>query len=255
VRAFREDPQTHEYAEVPDEHGFGLSIIRDRTGETEAAFIAAVTHAVDALKGADGIWSWALLNEPWAWPKTDWKRERFIGLIEKLAAAVHERDPRPVTVRFVNAKVWDDAQGARRVTDLFYDDFRSDPRLFAALDFVSFNCYDGFPHETPDEQRVRQEVLDILARHVALCREHGKDVWVTEFGLDTDDDALQAQYAREMLAEFQRLGIKGCLWWAWHGDWGGRDVKGSACGSYNLVADPLTGRPRPAYEALANAQP
>ncbi|MFQ6134101.1 MAG: cellulase family glycosylhydrolase [Armatimonadota bacterium] len=251
VREFRRDEETGHYREVSDQHGYGLSIIHDRSGRTKQQFLAAVTHAVDRLAGREGIWSWSLLNEPWAWPKDDWKRESFLTLFEQLAAIVRARDARPVTIRFVNAHHHVDDEGKTHVSDIFYDDFRSDPRLFQALDFIGFNFYAPYPADDEDDEQAWRKTLEILREHVALCRRHDKPVWITEFGRGTDDDQAQAEFVRWAMGHFQELGIKGCMAWAWHGDWARWSPKNNGCGSMNLVADPATGRPRPAYDVLA----
>ena len=80
----------------------------------------------------------------------------------------------------------------------------------------------------------------------------GKRIWLTEFGVDSDDDLLQKEGYAEMLKDFSNLQIDGAIAWYWRGDvpYGNPDSKGQL---YNLCGNDATGAPRPAYyQFIAN---
>ncbi len=226
-----------------------LAILRDPA--MQDAFAATVAHAVDALKGTPGIWAWALLNEPWFWPKrleppydrVD-QRAMAVRLVERLAKIVKVKDGRPVTVRFVSMHTWRRPDGTTGHKNIFVDDWRWDARLIGALDFVSLNAY------RPAESALHAEWRRILAENVrGIAQRFGKPVLITEFGSDSDDDAVQARNVEASIRFMQTLPVRGWLGWMWNSE---RET-GGGCGKpgkgFNLCADDK-GTPRRAYRVL-----
>jgi len=227
----------------------GLAIVRSE--DMKQAFIDMFNHTVSYLAGTEGIWAWAILNEPWYWPhvlpppyENVNQKESFIDLIQKLSNIVKTLDGRPVTVRFVNTHTWIGADGAPRMKNIFIDDWGWDQRIFNALDFISFNAY------IPKYPELHDTWRNMTAENVVGGFQRNKRVWITEFGFNSDDDAAQASYYKEMLDFYKTLPIDGWIAWFWEGD-AAADYQGfGAFGKgYNLCSS-TDGSPRPAYYNL-----
>ncbi|HID07744.1 MAG TPA: hypothetical protein EYP10_11435, partial [Armatimonadetes bacterium] len=229
----------------------GLAIVRSE--QLKESFIRAMTHAIERLAGTDGIWAWAILNEPWYFPHKlpapyqhiD-QKEMFIDIIQRLAKVVKRVDGRPVTVRFVNMHTWRDARGKARFKNIFVEDWNWDNRLFDALDFISFNAY------LPSDPSIYPAFVQTLKQNVQGCVKRGKSVFITEFGFKSDDDAIQARAYERTIAVFQQLPLQGWLAWLWNSE---RELGGGAGKpgkGFNLSAD-VNGTPRRAYFVLAKS--
>jgi len=226
-----------------------LAILRDPG--MQDAFVATVSHAIDALKGTPGIWAWALLNEPWYWPKTlepphdkiD-QRQMAVRLVERLARIVKDKDGRPVTVRFVSMHTWKRPDGTTGWTNIFVRDWQWDERLFGVLDFVGLNAY------RPEDPALHADWRRVTTENVrGVKRRFGKPVLITEFGADSDDDDRQSRRMSASIELFRTLPVCGWLAWMWNSE----KETGGGCGKpgvgYNLCRD-INGAPRAAYELL-----
>jgi hypothetical protein len=211
----------------------GLAVVRDAT--MRQAFLDMFTHTVQYLKGTPGIWAWAL-NEPWYWPHELARpfdgidqKENFIALFEKMQQISRTIDGRPFTVRFVTVHTNDNGS----LKDIFRDDWGWDERMFASVDFVSFNAY------LPQDASMRDKWKGIIGTAVNRARLAGKRVWITEFGSRLPDTEGAAAY-QEMLGYFSGLPIDGALAWLWRSD--GDDPTPAPPGTgFNICADSAAG--------------
>jgi len=232
----------------------GLAIVR--SDGMRQAFIDMFTHAVQYLAGTEGIWAWALLNEPWYWPhelpspyENIDQKENFITLFENLSNIVKKLDGRPCTIRFSNAHV-NLINGKYIIKNIFEDDFGWDPRIFDALDFVGFNFYGS---EYP---KVYDSYLKITKANVEGCHQRNKRVWITEFGVLSDDDSVQLQGYKKSIEIFYSLQLDGWISWYWESDNSTPNISfGQAGKGMNVCANATTGEGRPAYYELATSNP
>lgn len=214
------------------------------------AFIAMVNHTVTYLAGTQGIWAWAILNEPWYWPhqldppyQNIDQKENFIDLIQKLSYVVKTIDGRPVTIRFDNAHSWTGSDGTPYIKNIFADDWGWDQRIFNALDFIGFNAY------IATDSRIRQAWESITKENIAGAAARGKRVWITEFGFDSDDSTLQSSWYKQSVDFYKTLPVEGWLAWFWRGDSappGWNENPGQIGKGMNLCGS-VEGVPRPAY--------
>jgi len=226
----------------------GLAIVRSE--DMKQAFIDMFNHTVRYLAGTPGILAWALLNEPWYWPHTLSppyeninQKENFIDLIQKLSKIVKTLDGRLATVRFVNAHTWIGDDGVPRIKNIFIDDWGWDQRLFDALDFISFNAY------IPEDSGLQDTWRNMTKENVVGSLQRNKRIWITEFGSNSDNDAIQSDYCREMVEFYKTLPIDGWVAWFWRSDAappGWNENPGEMGKGFNLCAS-AEGLPRPAY--------
>ncbi|MEM5871753.1 MAG: dockerin type I domain-containing protein [Candidatus Aenigmatarchaeota archaeon] len=171
------------------------------------AFIDVFNHTVSYLSGTDGIWAWAILNEPWY--NNPNEKENFIDLFKKLSNIVRNKDGRPVTIRFANAHEWLENNGIPRIRNIFVDDWGWDQRILDALDFISFNVY------LPEKHELYLQWKNILEENIFGCLQRNKTVWIAEFGFSSNDDNVQATNYKKILDIFKTLPIKGVIAWHW----------------------------------------
>lgn len=227
----------------------GLAIVR--SDDMRQAFIDMFNHTVRYLSGTPGIWAWAILNEPWFWGRTPnesdfitsngkTQKENFITLIQQLSNIVKTVDGRPVTIRFCSTYAYTATTGALQIRNIFTD-WGWDQRIFDALDFISFNSY------IPEYPQLEDAWRNMTAANVIACSEKNKQVWITEFGSNSDNETQQAEAYDKMLRFYASLPISGCL--AWH--WATGNVPDEVTESkFNICADIQTGRGKPAYDEL-----
>jgi hypothetical protein len=218
----------------PDYVGVGMNLITNTT--IASSYVAMVSWAVDKLKGAPNIWSYAVLNEPWYWPLDGWRKTNWINLIVELSGAVKQATDKPVTVRFVGA--------------LFERDWGWDSRIINALDFISLNAYinDGSSRaidwKSPDEYS--NGLRNIAQKAAGL----GKQVQITEFGSHASDDNAQADRYRVYTDIFKATqNLIGWISWGWDRSYDKNNPTWDACGTYSIAVQ-STGTPRPAYLIL-----
>lgn len=230
----------------------GLAIVRSE--EMKKAFIEMFSHTVSYLAGTKGIWAWAILNEPWYWGRTinehDFvtengrtQKENFILLIQELSSIVKKIDGRSVTVRFVNTHIWLDNYNKPRIKNIFIEDWNWDQRIFESLDFISFNVY------IPSYEELLDLWRNMTLQNVNGCYQLNKEVWITEFGYNSDDDVVQTYIYHEILNFFTFLQINGVLAWFWRSDVapsGWNEEPGKIGKGFNLCSS-ADGSPRPAY--------
>jgi hypothetical protein len=216
----------------------GLAIVRDE--DMRKAFLDMAQYTITYLKGTRGIWAYALLNEPWYYPrslpapydKID-QRENFMTLIQAMADMVHSSGS-ICTVRFVNVK--------DGTINLFETDFKWDSRIFSSLNFISFNAY------LPSSSANVETWKTLTTYNVEGCKSRGKLVWITEFGYLSDDDELQRQKILTSMNFFYTLRVEGVIPWFWRCDYipkGYDENPGQVGKGMNLCKD-FSGTPRPA---------
>jgi hypothetical protein len=103
-------------------------------------------------------------------------------------------------------------------------------RMYGIFDYFCVNYYDAY--NEPSQ----------LRGVIAKAQAYGKEVWVTEYGLSTSNDASQAQRYESNLALFVDEGVDTAVNWWWSGLSGVGDL------GYN-VADG-NGNPRPAFNVM-----
>lgn len=197
----------------------GLAVVR--SPEMRQAFIDMVNHTVSYLAGSQGIWAWAILNEPWYWGRTmdehdfitnsgQTQKDNFLTLFQELSNIVKTQDyEKQVTIRFCNTKEYIGTQGTPQIKNLFTDDWEMDIRLLNSIDFISFNVY------PPNYPELDATWKSITTANV-LNSTKTKQTWITEFGYcATNDQAQQANAYQAILTFFKTLPVKGCLAWQW----------------------------------------
>jgi hypothetical protein len=228
----------------------GLAIVRD--DGVRQAFINMFNHTVRYLAGTPGIWSWAILNEPWYWGSTthDYitkngktQKENFITLIQTLSNIVKIEDGQPVTVKFCDTWVGLDSTENPIIKNIFTDDWEWDPRIFNTIDFVSFTTYLPFYDE------LYPKWVDMTIANINGSKQLNKQVWIAEFGSTSDNETKQAADYKGMLSLFASVQVSGCLAW----QWARGDVKDTVSqGAFNLCSDIYSGATRPAYTVLCS---
>jgi hypothetical protein len=208
-----------------------------KSEDMKQAFLDMVNHTVNYLKN-EKIFAWALLNEPWG----EAYSESFIDLIQRESTLVRGITGLPVTVRFVCAHTWTRSDGTHGVMNHFDSVWKWDQRIFDALDFIGLNSYIKYPE-------LYDTWLNITRENVNGIIQRGKNVLITEFGFQSDDDALQAEYYKKTLDAFDTMPVSG--WIAWN--WNQFDLNAVGKG-WNLLKTPQ-GEPRPAYEELLKNNP
>jgi hypothetical protein len=240
------DPVTHQKD--------GMAIVRDKN--LLDAFVNMYNHTVTYLAGTPGIWAWAVLNEPYmpscsnATLKSELK-ENFVELIQRLCTIVKTIDGRPATIRFLNVLKFQDSDGTIRLTNPFKADWNFDPRIFDSLDFVGFNLY---PFNAPlkselynitfDAAQIRKQYMDVASSNINSTLQLGKRVWLTELGVNSNDEVLQKENYAEMLNDLSKLQIDGEIAWFWRSDDPIRAGAGEGC---NLCKKDSNGSPKQAY--------
>ena len=210
--------------------GVAMRLITDK--EIANAYVAMLDWALRELKDVKNIWAISVLNEPWYWPLDEWRKTNWINLMTELTNTARQITTKPVTIRFVSA--------------LFERDWNWDPRLMAALDFISLNAR-VIPSQTNDIywhnfDEYRSGLLEISQKAAAL----GKQVEVTEFGYATYNDTLQADMYRGYTDIFDSTpNLIGWLSWGWDRSYDPNDP--SSYFSDSSIFDPVTETVRPAY--------
>jgi hypothetical protein len=209
--------------------GVAMRLITDP--EIANAYVAMLDWALRQLKDIKNIWAFSVLNEPWFWPLEEWRKTNWINLITELTNTTRQITSKPVTIRFVSA--------------LFERDWNWDPKLLAALDFVSLNARVS-PSKTNDVywnnfDEYRIGLLQISQKAAAL----GKQVEITEFGYATYNNTLQADMYRNYTDIFDSTpNLIGWLSWCWDRSY---DPNLALNFVDDSVFDPITETTRPAY--------
>lgn len=224
----------------------GFAIVTDEN--MKQAYLDMFNHTVQYLSGTPGIWAWAILNEPYYY----WDRhiygslkESFIDLFQKLSNIVKTVDGRPTTIRFIGISSYGNK--------IFEIDWEWDQRIFDILDFISFNVYPLYPPEVPE---LFDTVLNLTEEMIIKCHsQFGKGVWITEFGVYSDDDSVQVAGYERILATFSNFPVDGWLSHMWASDSWTFPPTGFAGKGWNICANADTGEPRPAYNVLIQSSP
>jgi len=228
-----------------------LAIVRSE--DMKQAFLDMFAHVVQYMADTP-VYAWALLNEPWHWPHVlpppfediD-QKENFIDIMQKQSAIVKRYTDCLTTVRFVCVHEWS-YEGRRYLKNIFDDDWNWDQRIFSALDFISFNIY------LPSANYLLDEWRSIVAFNVIETKNHNKLVWNTEFGVDSDDDAVQRDKTKFYMDYMKTLPVQCIMGWFWRGD-SPLENPGLPGKGMNYCADALSGEGRPAYLELAKTGP
>jgi hypothetical protein len=187
--------------------------------------LASTSHH---LENVTNIHSWHLMNEPnlasWGLQASI---DEFIELIKDGKAAIRRCSNRPVTVRFT-------------VDTLLDFDLEDSTRILEACDYVALNWYE------------RYASVKNLTDLVGKVRESKKDIMISEWGLNTDNDQEQYDAYVRYLDLFKSLGINSCLAWIWRSDNDLADNPGKI-GVGHMLSKNTLGEPRLAFTALADA--
>jgi hypothetical protein len=225
-----------------------LAIIRSEV--MRQAFIDMYTHTISYLSDMP-IWGWTILGEPWYSPyKLEPpydeinQKQNFITLMQELTALVKSTFGYDihVDVNFVSAHWWTQPDGSPGVINLFEHHWEWDDRIFQTLDSIRWSYH---PFEAlqrfPDYPEIYDKILNITRYNVEESRARGKKVFLTAGtdGGDSNDDGIQANTWRKLLADIATFPIDGLVAFGWNGE--DRFGKGM-----NLCANE-DGGPRPAY--------
>ena len=211
------------------------AIVKDEN--LKQSFLDMVNNTVTYLNDED-IFAYALLNEPWGIEY----RESFIDLVQRGSALIKSISGKPVTVRFVDAHMWINQDGSRGIMNHFTTFWQWDQRIFDALDFISLNAY-------YDDFELFNEWTEIITENINGITQRGKHVFITEFGFESDDDAILTEHYKKTLEVLSSMPVSGWLAWTWNQF----DLKDIGKGM-NLLKD-AQGTPRPAYDEITNYLP
>jgi hypothetical protein len=228
----------------------GLSIVR--SPQMEQAFINMFNNTVQYLKGTPGIWAWSILNEPWYWGLTanqhdfitsngQTQQQNFVSLIQTLSSIVKANNAGLVTVKFISV----DEYASNGIKNIFTNDWNMNPQIINALNFVSFDCYQTYP-------QLESTWKTMAASNVNSCVQMNKPVYITEFGVSSNNDTQQASGMTDLVTFFKTLPVQGWMAWCWEGDQAPPSWSQNPClfdQGYNLCASP-NGTPRPAYYSM-----
>lgn len=206
-----------------------MAIVKDEN--MKQAFLDMVNFTVTYLKN-EKIFAWSLLNEPWG----ESYAASFVDLIEEESTLVKSITNTPVTVKFISSAVKDYQNGTRTIFNHFTKMFNWNNRIFNALDFISLNCY--------IKEFCYNEWAGITEENINGIIQLNKNAYISEFGFNSDDDAIQLSYYQKGLEFFKNQTTAGLAVWCWNN----YDLSELGKG-YNLLKDNL-GNPRLAYGQL-----
>jgi hypothetical protein len=196
------------------------------------AWLNFVGHMANRLQDVDNIESWQMMNEPaigsWA---CNVSVDDFINLWTDMKNRIRLFSDKPVSIRFSAAT--------------FYH-FNYNPRIYDVCDYFSINWY--IQDDPSSEGNFTAAVLD--------AQEHGCNVMVSEFGVDSGDqgELVDSGGVTELylasLELFRSIGVNECAAWFWRADYylGNPSPPGTG---YNLAID-VNGTPRDAFYLLNN---
>lgn len=195
------------------------------------AWLGFLSYTMSYLDGVGNINSWHMMNEPalheWA---CNVSIDDFVTLWREMRAAVKSQSQRPVSIRFA--------------AGVFNSHFNRDPRIYEVCDYVSLNWYENETMNPCTPSALTDIVADINA--------HGRSVFISEFGYETDDDSLQNQMYGRCICLFRNTtGISLCSPWYWRADYN----NGAPISNYNLARNVTSNlrpvfMPRPAFYLL-----
>jgi beta-glucosidase/6-phospho-beta-glucosidase/beta-galactosidase len=188
-------------------------------------------NCTNYLKDVGNIHSWQMMNEPfigtWA---ANASIDQFVTLWTEMKTTIKTQSSKPVTIRF--------AENALRSPS----HFGYDVRIFDICDYIALNYYEGV-NSSPQN----------LSISVSITRTHGKQIMISEFGLETNDDASQTIAVANSVTLFKSLGVEYIAPWYWRADHGNGNPALPGEG-LNLAAN-TQGDPRPAFLQLSNSPP
>lgn len=236
----------------------GLAIVR--SADMKQAFLDMFTHVVQYMADDTPFYGWIILNEPWYWPLSlappfdhIEQKENFIDLMTKQHEIVRTFDPkRKITIKFCSIHIWNGTDAKLHVKNIFEECWQWDERILEIVDFAGFNIY--FRVSGQEAPMNDTELVDrwksINEINVLWFTQHGKEVWITETGCQSDDDEFQRTRVEWLLDYFKTLPVKATLGWYWESDETDPNAKFGYPGrSMNLCKDTY-GSPRPAYYEL-----
>lgn len=196
-------------------------------GTVRAAWLSFLDYCATFLNDIGNIHSWHMMNEPaigeWA---CDVTVDEFLELWNQMRNIFKSRSEKPVSIRF----------GA----NTFDKHFNRDPRIYDVCDYVALNWY--------EELCSRERLVEIVAE----ISKH-KTVVISEFGYETDDDTIQADFYSQYLQLFKDIGLKDCIAMFWRADYESPNPPPPGKG-FNLAKN-LNGEPRPAFCLMDTVPP
>jgi len=217
-----------------------IAIVRDRT--IRGYFLEMIGDLVNEFKGSSAIECWSLLNEPmhsgsYNSSQLSTEREEFHLLIEEGSSVIHNRDNRPVTVKFtLPYSPWH--TGTRGA----YTSFVDFDRVMQSLDFMSINTFAN-PADYGTTRKWQGTTWSEFVQAVQDTKNAGYTFWVAEFGNNRGNET-QRQHYQSAIRIFHDLGVDACFSWVW--------VHNGGAEPYNICY--IGGLPKPAFYEL-NLQP
>jgi len=189
------------------------------------AWLNMWTYVMTQLSGIDNIMAWQIMNEPtiasWALSCTI---DEFVKLCQDTKNIIRQYSSKPVSIRFAG--------------DELIVAFKSDTRLITLCDFGSENWYEAYDTQTQ------------LKNVLALWK--GKQIMISEWGLNTDNDVTQLSKFKEYLNLFKSLNVTWSAVWLWRSDSNLANNPATIGKGYIIVKD-TTGTPRPAFQAIVDS--
>jgi hypothetical protein len=188
---------------------------------TRQSWLNFINHCVSQLKEVTNISSWEMMNEP---AIADWAAEvtitDFTQLWREMRSIIKSYSNKPISIRFGG-----DSLGAQ---------FNYDPSIGEICDFISINYY--------------EEYSNLNSLKYAIQHYNGKKIVISEFGLNSNNDAVQAYKIMEMVKLFQEIKISEWNAFMWRADqnYGVPELPGEG---YNLALNE-NGDPRVAFYFL-----
>ena len=188
---------------------------------TRQSWLKFINHCVSQLKDVTNISSWEMMNEP---AIADWAAEvtiaDFTRLWRDMRSAIKSSSNKPISIRFGG--------------DSIRTQFNYDPSIAEICDFISINYYESYTS--------LDSFKDIIQHY------SGKKIIVSEFGFNSNDDAVQAYKIKGIVKMFQELKISEWNAFMWRADqnYGVPELPGEG---YNFALNE-NGDPRVAFNSL-----
>jgi hypothetical protein len=193
------------------------------------AWLDFLSNCTYYLKDVNNIDSWQMMNEPF---RGSWacnaSIDEFMHLWTEMKTAIKNSSDKPISIRFAE-------YGFRSPLQ-----FNMDYRIYDVCDYISLNYYEN---ENSSPQYLTESIAEI--------RNHGKNVVISEFGSETDNDISQQAKTKEIADLFKWLNVSLATAFFWRSDYNSPNPTPPGQG-LNL-AKTTEGEPRPAFYELTIA--
>jgi hypothetical protein len=204
------------------------------------AWLDFLGNFTNYVKDVENIDSYLMMNEPYrqSWG-CDVSIDDFVNLWSEMKTTITSQSPKPVSIKFSE-------YGLRSPLHFNYDS-----RIYNLCDYIAVNYFeDQYSNST------------YLQATISEIKAHGKDVMISEFGLETNDSVEQCNYYSSNLDLFRSSGVDFVAPWFWRADYEKGPPERDSDVDWTLpatatfdLAQNTSGYPRPAFLLLASPTP